>query len=182
MTRILLVRHGEAAKGPSISDPELTELGRQQAEEFAQALASVPPVTLTSSPKTRARQTAQPLADIWQCPVNIERAVTELPSPEGVPLSERGQWIRALLNSDWDTQDERQLRWRKGILNYLLGLEEDTAIFCHFMVINSVISHIRNDRRVQQFRPDYTSVTELQLIGGGLRLIRLGDERSSRIL
>ncbi|SHF99794.1 Broad specificity phosphatase PhoE [Microbulbifer donghaiensis] len=182
MTRILLVRHGEATKGPSIADPELTDLGRQQAGELARTLAPSRPLTLTSSPKTRARQTAQPLADIWQCPVNIESAVTELPSPEDVPLSKRGQWIRALLASDWDTQDERQLRWRMGILNYLLGLEEDTVIFCHFMVINSIVAHIRNDRRTQQFRPDYTSVTELQLTGGGLELIRLGAERDSRIL
>lgn len=182
MTRILLIRHGEAAKGPTIPDPELTELGHQQAEQLARNLSGSMPFALISSPKTRALQTAQPLADIWQCTVNIESAVTEIPSPEGMPLSERGQWIRALLGSDWNELDERQLAWRRNIWNYLLQLEEDTAIFCHFMVINSVVAHVRDDKRIKQFRPDYTSVTELQLARGDLELIRLGRERSSRIL
>ncbi|SEA28786.1 histidine phosphatase family protein [Microbulbifer marinus] len=182
MTKILLVRHGEAAKGPTIPDPELTELGHQQAERLARKLAGSTPFLLTSSPKTRARQTAQPLADIWQRPVNIEKAVTEIPSPEGMPLRERGRWIRTLLDSNWDLLDERQLAWRSDLLSYLLRLEEDTAIFCHFMVINSIVAEIRGDKRIKQFRPDYTSVTELRLTDGDLELIRLGRERGSRIL
>ncbi len=182
MTKILLVRHGEAAKGPTIPDPELTNLGNKQAEKLARDLARTTPLTLVSSPKVRARQTAQPLAELWQRPVLLEAAVTEIPSPKGMPLSERTQWIRALLQSDWDENDIRQRNWRRDIVQYLLGLEEDTAVFCHFMVINSVVAHIRGDRRIQQFRPDYASVTELRLDGDALELVRLGREKRSRIL
>jgi len=182
MTKILLVRHGEAAKGPTIPDPGLTELGREQAEKLARKLAATKPFTLVSSPKIRAQQTAQPLAERWQRSVLLEPAVTEIPSPEGMPLGERGQWIRALLISDWDESDTRQRDWRRGIVEYLLGLETDTAVFCHFMVINSVVAHIRDDRRIQQFRPDYASVTELRLADRKLELVRLGKEKRSRIL
>ncbi|WP_323847257.1 histidine phosphatase family protein [Microbulbifer magnicolonia] len=182
MTKILLVRHGEAAKGPSTPDPALTALGQEQAEKLARQLAESQPLSLISSPKMRALQTAQPLADLWQCPVNIEEAVTEIPSPEGIPLSQRGQWIRSLLDRDWDAQDTNQMAWRRGIVDYLLALREDTAVFCHFMVINSVVAHIRHDRRIQQFRPDYASVTELRLEGNRLELLRLGEERRSHIL
>lgn len=177
-----MIRHGEAAKGPTIPDPELTESGRKQAEKLARDLALARPVTLVSSPKIRAQQTAEPLAEAWQRPVLLETAVTEIPSPRGMPLSERAQWIRALLDRDWDENDMKQRHWRHGIVQCLLGLEEDTAVFCHFMVINSVVAHIRGDRRIQQFRPDYASVTELRLHGGALELVQLGEERRSRIL
>ncbi|MFC6635149.1 histidine phosphatase family protein [Microbulbifer taiwanensis] len=182
MTRILLVRHGEASKGPEAPDPELTDLGHRQAQALARQFANVKPISLISSPKARARQTAQPLAELWQRSVTLEQAVTEIPPPEGVALSERGQWIRRLLDSDWDAEDRAQQEWRRGILGFLLSLREDAAIFCHFMVINSVVAQVRGDRRVQQFRPDYTSVTELNSGGGRLEIVQLGEERQSRIL
>ncbi|MBB3061723.1 histidine phosphatase family protein [Microbulbifer rhizosphaerae] len=182
MTKILLIRHGEAAKTPESVDPDLTERGWQQARRLAQHFTRTPPIALASSPKARTQQTAQPLAQLWQRPVNIEQAVTEIPSPEGLPTSERRDWIRRLLDSNWDDGDRQQVDWRRGIARYLLQLERDTAIFCHFMVINSVVAHIRGDRRIQQFRPDYASVTELRLQGGRLKVLRLGEERRSRIL
>lgn len=182
MTKLLLVRHGEAAKTPGNADPRLTDLGQRQALELAQRLASTEPISLVSSPKARARQTAQPLARLWRRPVTIERAVTEIPSPEGLPLRDRGEWIRSLLDSDWDEGNREQVDWRRGIVRYLRQLERDTVIFCHFMVINSVVAHIRGDRRIQQFRPDYASVTELCLQGEKLEVCRLGAERRSRIL
>lgn len=182
MTKILLVRHGEAAKGAAIPDPELTELGHRQAQDLARRLAPQNPYALVSSPKLRARQTALPLSKTWQRPIREEASVTEIPSPEHIVLAERLQWIRALLVSEWDRDDPQQRNWRDGITRYLLQLEEDTAIFCHFMVINSVIAYIRGDSKVQQFRPDYTSVTELKLAGDRLEIVRLGKEKTSRIL
>ena len=182
MTKILLIRHGEAAKSPKDPDPGLTELGNLQARKLADHFADRPRLELVSSPKARTRQTAQPLADLWQCPVIIEDAVIELPSPAGVNLSERGDWLRDFLDSEWDSANRAQSDWRRNILDYLKGLNQDTAVFCHFMVINSVVAHIRGDTSVQQFRPDYTSVTELCLEGDALELVTLGKIRNSRIL
>ncbi|WP_193165891.1 histidine phosphatase family protein [Microbulbifer hainanensis] len=182
MTKILLIRHGEAAKSPKDPDPGLTELGNLQARKLAEHFAEAPRFELVSSPKARTRQTAQPLADLWQCPVIIEEAMIEIPSPAGVTLSNRGDWLRSLLNSEWDFANREQSEWRSKTLDYLKGLEQDTAVFCHFMVINSVVAHIRDDASVQQFRPDYTSVTELYLEGDTLELVTLGKIRDSRIL
>lgn len=182
MTKILLVRHGEAAKSPRDPDPGLTELGHRQAGELAERYARAERFALVSSPKARARQTASPLADLWQVPVAIEDAVVEIPSPEDVPLHRRGDWLRGLLEGEWDEQDSLQSGWRRDTIDYLLQVGRDTAIFCHFMVINSVVAHIRGDRSVRQFRPDYTSVTELVLDGGKLEIATLGAERRSRIV
>ncbi|WP_346839403.1 histidine phosphatase family protein [Microbulbifer sp. SAOS-129_SWC] len=182
MTKILLVRHGEAAKSPTDADPSLTELGFQQAHALAERYADAERFELVSSPKARARQTAQPLADLWQSPLHIEPAVIEIPSPAGIALNERGTWLRSFLQSGWSGIEPNQAEWRRATLQYLRDIEQDTAVFCHFMVINSVVAHLRGDDRVQQFRPDYTSVTELRLEGGKLELARLGEERRSRIL
>ncbi|GAA5525652.1 hypothetical protein Maes01_02224 [Microbulbifer aestuariivivens] len=181
MPRIFLIRHGEARKGPHIIDPALTPLGKQQSQLLADNLAAEVPVSLISSPMLRARQTAEPLAETWQRGVTIETAVTEIPSPLNQSLDQRGPWIRSLLNKEWTQLEPHQREWRAGIMAFLHSLQDDAAIFCHFMVINSVVAQIRGDSRIKQFRPDYTSMTELALDDRGLRLVQLGRSRDSDI-
>ncbi|AWF80487.1 hypothetical protein BTJ40_06485 [Microbulbifer sp. A4B17] len=182
MAKIFLIRHGEAAKGVYISDPILTDEGNRQAEELALKLSTLKKVQLISSPKLRAQQTAKPLAKVWDIEIVIENAVTEIPTPEDIPSTQRLSWLRTLLNGRWDPFDREQMNWRDGIIKYLESLSEDTIIFCHFMVINSVVAHIRKHQKVQQFRPDYTSITELYNDGTQLHLIQLGNEKSNEIL
>lgn len=182
MARIFLIRHGEAAKGEHIPDPILTDEGYKQAEELALKLSTLEKVQLISSPKLRAQQTAKPLAEVWDIEVVIENAVTEIPTPEEIPKAQRLTWLRTLLTGEWDSCDREQKDWRDGIIRYLESLSEDTFIFCHFMVINSVVAHIRNHQKVQQFRPDYTSITELKNDGNKLHLVQLGEEKDNKIL
>lgn len=182
MTKVLLIRHGEAAKNQQVSDPILTELGHRQARALAERFGSEPTLNLVSSPMARARQTAQPLAARWQREVFIEPKVTEIPSPVGLPAAQRGEWIRGLLEQQWNQLEEHQLEWRQQIFDFLQGLQQDSAVFCHFMVINSVVAHLQDDLRIKQFRPDYTSITELHLHNGTLDLVQLGADRNNRIL
>lgn len=64
--RITLLRHGEPdwapGEGPTVSDPGLTEYGREQAQVAAKALAAERIDALYVSPLRRAQQTAEPLA------------------------------------------------------------------------------------------------------------------------
>ena len=191
MHRIILIRHGEAAKTPTNADPGLTELGHQQARALATALeqkfTDPVSVSLISSPKTRALQTAIPVAQRWNKEVEEAEDVIEIPSPEGVPLAQRGQWIKDFLAAKWSELSPAQEIWRENIIRYLKQLEVEntsaaintTLVFCHFMVINSVVAHIRGDDRVCQFHPDYTSRTEIILEKGQLRLDALGAEKDS---
>lgn len=63
MHEFLLIRHGQAAAGPSHMDRDhfLTDLGRQQVRSSASALEAlgVRPIRIYVSPLTRARQTAE---------------------------------------------------------------------------------------------------------------------------
>ena len=78
MTRIHLVRHGQAAAGfGAHKDPGLNDIGRQQAAAVAELLAPLGPLPIYSSPLARAYETAQPLASLWECEVLLEPRVAE---------------------------------------------------------------------------------------------------------
>lgn len=198
MHQIILIRHGEAAKSALDADPGLTPLGQQQAERLIADLDERFPagagVQLISSPKSRALQTALPVAKHWGKEIQQVEDVIEIPSPLGMPLAERGTWIRQLLHSHWESLDSAQEQWRKGVMRYLNSLGghslnpdavqreslHTTLVFCHFMVINSVIAALRNDSKVTQFYPDYTSQTRLGLVENTLKIIELGKERAGQ--
>lgn len=194
MHQIVLIRHGEAAKSPANADPGLTGLGQQQAGRLADSLQRQFPegegVRLISSPKSRALQTAMPIATRWHRHIEEATNVIEIPSPQGLPLAERGNWTRQLIKGDWDSLSPEQIQWRKGVMDFLLQLEEPvsdkiiqadtTLVFCHFMVINSAVANIRNSCKVAQFHPDYTSQTHLSIHNGLIEIIELGKEKTSK--
>jgi phosphohistidine phosphatase len=67
--RVYLCRHAKAAPGEPDELRELTGKGRRQAEELAERLAAAaePPVLVLTSPLVRARQTAEPVAELLAC-------------------------------------------------------------------------------------------------------------------
>jgi broad specificity phosphatase PhoE len=95
-TRMLLLRHGQTPlsvdrRYSGHGDPELTELGHQQAAAAAARLAAVPDVAaVLSSPLRRARQTASAVADATGAPLLVrERLIeTDFGGWEGLTFSE----------------------------------------------------------------------------------------------
>jgi broad specificity phosphatase PhoE len=83
MMRLYFVRHGESEANVQsvISNRDLphplTELGREQARQLAQAMAAVPVARIYSSPLLRARQTAEILSAALGAPVEITDALRE---------------------------------------------------------------------------------------------------------
>ncbi len=83
---MLLVRHGQSEFNaaftltrvdPGIPDPELTPVGRAQAEEAAGRLASAGLRRIVASPYTRAIQTAMVIAGRLGLPISIDARVRE---------------------------------------------------------------------------------------------------------
>jgi broad specificity phosphatase PhoE len=95
-TRMLLLRHGQTAlsverRYSGHGDPELTELGHQQAAAAAARLAAVPDVVaVLSSPLRRARQTASAVAEATGAPLLVrERLIeTDFGGWEGLTFAE----------------------------------------------------------------------------------------------
>ena len=183
MTELFLVRHGEAAQSwGEHNDPELSSLGREQAKQAAVAVDRAAPkeLVLVSSPKVRAQQTAEPLADLRSAPVIVQPAFREVPSM--TDLATRQAWLQNLMRSRWsENSDAAVLEWRAQILSNAAAIGHHTAVFTHFMVLNVIVGHIRGCDKVLQFWPDNASVTHCRVIDSELVLVSLGVQMDTHI-
>lgn len=184
MPRLYLIRHGEPSGnwGQSADpDPGLTELGRKQAEGAGERLAKTPPKLIVSSPLRRARETAIPLARTMGVEVTIAEAVAEIPTPASIALAQRADWLRQLMSGEWGAADTSLQTWRDGVVAYLTGLPDDTAIFSHFVAINVALGAAIGDDRVVCFRPAHASVTVLETKGRAIALVELGETADTAV-
>ncbi|HEX4860315.1 MAG TPA: histidine phosphatase family protein, partial [Rhizomicrobium sp.] len=179
MVKLYLVRHGRAEAGFGESmDPGLDALGREQAEAVAAKLAERGPLAILSSPLKRARETAAPLAKLWNRAPVIEDAVAEIPSPKGMTLEERVAWLRKLMAGSWRDASCDLAEWRERCIATLAAVDRDTVIFSHYVAINVAAGGATNDDRVVVFSPDNCSVTVFETDGTSLKLIEKGSEAS----
>lgn len=119
-TTLILVRHGRTAltesrkiSGGDGEDPELSEIGQQDAREVAQELSKVgfsgnfsylsPPTAIIHSPVTRAKQTAQAISN-----------QVKLPMLENADLSEIsfGEWDGLTNEEVFTAFEEQYTSWR----------------------------------------------------------------------
>jgi len=181
MTKIYLIRHGRAAASYTDNlDPGLDDLGRTQAEEAADILTGHTPLKILSSPLKRAMETAMPLSTRTGTGIETEYRVSEVPSP-GLSLKERGPWLSAVMQGDWQDQSDELLAWQKEMVDCLTSLVDDTAIFTHFVAINAIVAAVEQTTPVLAFRPDNGSITTLQSDGLALTLLSLGREGKTKV-
>jgi probable phosphomutase (TIGR03848 family) len=83
MPIVLLVRHGEndyvktgrlAGRTPGV---HLNDSGREQAQKTAAVLKGAPVKAIYSSPMERAMETAEPLAQVLELPINVREGLLE---------------------------------------------------------------------------------------------------------
>jgi broad specificity phosphatase PhoE len=189
MPIVYLVRHGRVeVNSANPLDPELSSDGGAQAQVVARDLyARLPsPLAILTSPLRRCRETAAPLAQLWQAQPQLEPRVAEIPSPQPSPGA-RNAWLRQLLDSTWAelerAQDPNQTgfsellaAWRRGVREAVCSCNVDTVIFSHFVPLNVVVGAALGQERVVCFRPDNTSVTIVETLAHDIRLIELGRE------
>ena len=191
MVNIYLIRHGKASSGWDNSDPHLDLIGKKQSEEITLKLLQIAkePFDIFSSPLIRCVETAKPFSKIKNKKIKIEDRIIEIPSPIK-NLKKRVIWLKRVLPLKWDDlihdEDSRKSKidyflWRENILEFFLSLNRDTFIFTHYLVINSIVSHLRKSDKVVFFNPDNTSLTHLSLSDKKLKIISLGDEASTLI-
>ncbi|MTH90506.1 MAG: histidine phosphatase family protein, partial [Actinobacteria bacterium] len=165
-TRIALVRHGRASAGwDTALDPELDELGRAQALEVAQKLVSnfgETEIRVISSPLMRCQQTAKPFAKLVGADVRICSEVAEIPSPLGIEMSDRVDWLRKIMQGKWSDLDQNYVDFKNQIIEFVSAIERDTVVFSHFIAINAVIGSLTNDDRLVIRSLDNCSITVLE--------------------
>ena len=163
--QIALVRHGRASAGwDTAVDPGLDDLGRNQADEVAEKLDLIfagQPVQIISSPLLRCQQTAKPFADLRTIPVRVCAEVAEIPSPSGVEMSGRVDWLRAAMQGTWAELGGEYVEFRNSVVKFVQALETSTVVFSHFIAINVVVGSLIADDRLVSRRLDTCSFTLL---------------------
>ncbi|MEV5649440.1 bifunctional RNase H/acid phosphatase [Nocardia sp. NPDC052254] len=107
-TRLLLLRHGQTAlsvqrRYSGRGNPELTELGREQAARAAKYLATKGDIAaVVSSPLSRARDTAQAAAQALNVPVRVLDGLTE---------TDFGEWEGLTFGEAAQRDPELHQRW-----------------------------------------------------------------------
>jgi broad specificity phosphatase PhoE len=183
MSRLYLVRHGQPlARYDQDHDPGLDEVGAQQARSAAQAMASLGPLPVLTSPLRRTRETAIPFEQQWSVTASVAPCVGEIKSPTD-DLAERTAWLVEILrgNRRWGELDDERKRWRDGVLGALLALPTDTVVVTHYIAINAAVGLATGDDRVVSFRPDNCSCTVLETDGTTLSLVELGRQAETAV-
>jgi len=182
MIRLYLVRHGRAAAGwDTDPDPGLDEIGVRQAAAAATRLAPFGPLPILTSPLLRCRETAAALTQVWNVEALVEPTVAEIPSPEGIAMADRIDWLRAAMGGTWDDLGGRYVAFRDQVLTTLCGIETDSVVFSHFIAINAAIGAAIGDDRLVVRSLDNCSVTVIEIANGALQLVESGHEADTLI-
>lgn len=178
---IYLIRHGEAAaRWGSHPDPGLSDLGREQAERAALQLSALGIERAFSSPMARCQETGHAFATLSGLDLVIEPKVTEIPTPADV--TDRVPWLQSLMAGNWTEAPDLVQSWRRALIDTVSALPAHTVVFSHFVAINAIVGHLEQTDKVTVFRPNYCSVTHLNITPTGIVLAARGDSLETKIL
>lgn len=178
---VRLVRHGRAAAGWENLDPSLDDRGRRQAAEMAELVGPHGPLALVTSPLARCRETAAALEAVWGVVARVEPAVAEIPSPDGIAVAARVEWLRTAMRGTWSELGPRYTDYRDRIVATVAGFTTDTVVTSHFVAINAIIGAATGDDRLVIRSLDNCSITVIEVGDGRLRLVEGGHEADTLI-
>ena len=184
--QIALVRHGRASAGwDSALDPEIDELGRSQANHAAVELDQIfvgQQIEIISSPLLRCQQTAEALAKLCGGKIQIANQVAEIPSPVGVEMRDRVDWLRVAMQGTWADLGDDYVAFRNRCVDFVRELNSNTVVFSHFIAINAVVGALLDDDRLVIRKLDNCSITLLERdSAGNLRIAQSGHEADTLI-
>jgi probable phosphoglycerate mutase len=184
---LLLIRHALPVRREleiGAADPELSPAGQAQAAHLAEYLAAEAPLdALYSSPLTRARETAAPIAVRFGLDLVLEDGVAEWDrhSNEYVPIEELKaagdpRW-QALLRGEWTSHEESPEQFAERVVATVEAVVarhrgQRAAIVCHGGVINSYLAYVLGlGPQPSFFYPNYTSIHRVAAATTGERSI-----------
>jgi probable phosphoglycerate mutase len=191
---LLLIRHAlpvriEGEEGTA-ADPELAELGHEQASALAEYLAGEAVDVLYVSPLRRALQTAEPVATKLGLEMTIDEELAEFDrhSHFYIPIEE----LRELKDERWD--DLVEGRWGvdgevdpstfKSVVVEAVervitaNAGKTVAIVCHGGVINAYFAHLLDLDFPMFFEPTYTSISRVLASSAGQRQVKSINEHA----
>ena len=167
---IIFVRHGEAESSfGTHPDPALSKNGVEQSLKLIHhdQLQSLEDFIFISSPKLRAIETARPIANKFNKEIKIDETFIEIPT-ENIEMDQKQNWLKQLVQKEKKQLPSNIKLWEKNIYEKIKGFRQNTIIFSHFMVINSILSTLSNHNHLLYFYPGYSSITKIINIDGKL--------------
>jgi broad specificity phosphatase PhoE len=110
----------------------------------------------------------------------IEASVGEIITPAGI--EDRAAWLKGVMPGRWTGVGPEFDAWRIGVLGAVEKVQDETAVFSHFVAINVIVGLLTGDDRVVIFRPAHCSITKLERRGGKLAIGELGSEAASVVM
>jgi broad specificity phosphatase PhoE len=148
----------------------------------ADQLQSLQLGNIVTSPLLRCQQTSEPLAQMWKVVPQVCAEVSEIPSPNGVAMSDRIVWLRQAMQGTWSDLGSDYVAYRDCITEFVRDIQNDTVIFSHFIAINAVIGGVLGDDRLVIRSLDNCSVTIFERdTNGKLSLVQGGHEADTLI-
>jgi broad specificity phosphatase PhoE len=136
---------------------------------------------ILTSPLLRCRETAAPLAEVWHVDALVEPTVAEIPSPAGIAMADRIEWLRKAMGGTWTDLGGQYVAFRDQVATTLCGFETDSVVFSHFIAINAAIGAATGDDRLVIRSLDNCSVTVIDIADGALQLVESGHEADTLI-
>lgn len=182
---LLLIRHAlplrvEKQDG-SPADPGLSQTGLDQARRLARWMESEQLEAIYSSPLSRARMTAQFLAEVKGIEIHIEPGVAEFDNQSSVyvPMEELrakdyAQWLKLVsggFEERYNLKDFRKVAVASIEKIIARNSGRRIAIVCHGGIINIWAAHVLGIDKYLFFAPEYTSVNRFLASGKGLRSV-----------
>ena len=191
MSKIYLIRHGQAEDGWTSLDPGLSKAGEKQSKDLSKKINRIitGKESFVSSPLKRCLETANISLAGNDFNIEIDKTFAELPSPIS-DLNKRVVWLKRVLPLTWEELENDPVSasscisyssWREDVIRSLLKLKGDSIIFSHYVVINSVIGWVLNSNKVVNFNPVNCSITELEINKGKISILSLGEENLSKV-
>lgn len=181
-----MIRHGRPERLVGVeggADPDLTEVGHQQAAAMADWLAHEQLDAIYASPMARARQTSQPLETGLDMAAIVDERVREFDHRESsyIPMEElradKAAWKAYVESEEKSTRDEFGATVMDGIDEMVARHKgQRIAVVCHGGVINIVAARVLGLPDRMFFNPDYTSVNRFMFASSGERsVVSLND-------
>ena len=180
---LIFIRHGEAANAwGAHKDPGLSPNGLKQAQSIIEntELQKLEKFDFISSPKARAIETSQPIANTFQKKVLIDETFNEIPS-KGIANEMKQDWLKRIITMDKKILPSEIKKWDEKIYKRVISFQNNTIIFCHFMVINSILSNITKSDTILYFHPDYVSITKILIENSQVTSFQTPDSKKTYV-
>ena len=178
---LIIIRHGRPARvenAAGAADPELTDIGHQQAQAMADWMRAESLDRIYVSSMVRARQTSAPLEAAFGMEAIVDDGVREFDDDanEYIPVEElkkdKEAWRAYLKETSNLTRDD----FNQTVVSAIRAIVDDNkgnkvAIVCHGGVINAWASDVLGLDGSMFFNPNYTSINRFMCASSGERSV-----------